>query len=156
MDKETASILGIILVLLILLYGGWSVVQIPMVAPPVVLQTIPSSTPPPETTPRGPQSASVTAQIGQSIEILGITLTPLDILEESRCPSDVVCIQAGTLRMRAAILRGNTTTIQEFKLGTPVVVGGTTFLLVTAIPEPVSTVVRNSADYQFVFHVTRP
>ncbi len=33
----------------------------------------------------------------------GLTVTPLQVLEDSRCPADVVCVWAGRLRLRANV-----------------------------------------------------
>ena len=49
-------------------------------------------------------------RLNESAGGLGIRVTPLEILEDSRCASDVVCIQAGTVRLRASVQSGARTT----------------------------------------------
>lgn len=61
--------------------------------------------------------SSVTARMGQEVSALGVHVTPLKILEDSRCPIDVTCIQAGTVRLQAKLVSGLGTATQEFKLG---------------------------------------
>ncbi len=46
-----------------------------------------------------PEMLQGEAALGQSIVLSGTTLTPLKVLEDSRCPEDVQCIQAGTVRL---------------------------------------------------------
>src|SRR6185437_3005515 len=66
----------------------------------------------------GATSTAVTlqAKIGQTISGLGVTITPMKVLEDSRCPVDVECIQAGTVRIDAELSAGMGTSTQEFKL----------------------------------------
>lgn len=89
---------------------------------------------------------------GGSTTIQGVTIGVLDLVEDSRCPTDVQCIQAGTVRVRVAIdsyERPFTLT-----LGQPQVVEGATVTLVSVIPEQkyAGTTYRPS-DYRFSFTV---
>lgn len=44
------------------------------------------------------------AGIGETADLGdGLTIRPLEVIEDSRCPSDVTCVWAGRLRLRAAI-----------------------------------------------------
>ncbi len=47
-------------------------------------------------------SVRLTAALGIDVEAFGVSVTPFEIIEDSRCPPDVQCIQAGTLRVAAA------------------------------------------------------
>ena len=50
-----------------------------------------------------PAPAGPTAGIGQWANVDGLRVRPLAIIEDSRCPKNVVCVWAGRLRLRAAI-----------------------------------------------------
>jgi hypothetical protein len=88
--------------------------------------------------------------------------TLLEVLEDSRCPVDVQCIQAGTVRVKTSVTRnasGNQYTT-EFKLGQVLSVASTereigTLLLTEVQPIKKSTVQINSSDYIFTFKMEK-
>jgi len=93
-------------------------------------------------------------RIGASATINGTTIGVLDLIEDSRCPADVQCIQAGTVRVRASI-----DTYDKpftFTLGKAQVVGDATITLVSVIPaQKFSTQTVQSSDYRFTFTVSK-
>lgn len=98
-------------------------------------------------------NAMTTVHLGETATIHGTTITALELLEDSRCPVDVQCIQAGTVRLRAAIDAYNRDFI--FTLLQPQTVGNATVLLSSVIPaERRSTETVASSDYRFTFTVT--
>ena len=46
------------------------------------------------------------AELGQRIYVDGPWVTPVNVLEDSRCPADVQCIQAGQVRLQVKIELG--------------------------------------------------
>jgi hypothetical protein len=46
----------------------------------------------------------VTAGLGGTARLGDVTVRPLAILEDSRCPQDVDCVHSGRLRLRVAIM----------------------------------------------------
>ncbi|MCR4281374.1 MAG: hypothetical protein NUV88_03530 [Candidatus Kaiserbacteria bacterium] len=99
-----------------------------------------------------PSGATNTIAIGASATINDTTIGVLELLEDSRCPADVQCIWAGTVRVRAAIDAYNrdfTFTISE-----PQVVGNATITLVSVIPaQKFSTQTVPLSGYRFTFTV---
>ena len=57
------------------------------------------------------------AAFGEPFAAGSATITPLELLEDSRCPVNARCVQAGTLRIRAAIERGERSRDVELELG---------------------------------------
>ena len=61
---------------------------------------------------------SMMLRLGETVKVLGVKFTLVDVLEDSRCATDVQCIQAGTVRVKAktryALVLGK---IIELKLG---------------------------------------
>jgi hypothetical protein len=51
-----------------------------------------------------PAPGSETLRLGESARIAGVTVRALRVEEDSRCPATVQCIQAGTVRLRIAIV----------------------------------------------------
>ncbi len=95
--------------------------------------------------------ATLEVGIGQVITAHSVSITPLEVLEDSRCPADVQCIQAGTVRVRATVVSDAVTTTQTFILGTPVTLDGETITLAEVRPAKISTHTIQNSDYVFVF-----
>lgn len=90
--------------------------------------------------------------IGQSVTVNGVAIGVLELLEDSRCPVDVQCIQAGTVRVRVAIdsLSSDFTLV----LGEPQEINGKKVTLSAVVPaEMRSTTQVDSSDYRFTFTV---
>lgn len=124
----------------------------PVVVTPEVTEPTPETPEAPAETP--PQSlpyGTVTARLGQTVVFPGITFSLTDIVEDSRCPTDVTCIQAGTVRVRA-VSEGNTTTLE---LGKKTVFAGHTISLDAVTPSRVSTAQTEAGEYRFTLTVSR-
>lgn len=102
-----------------------------------------------------PSSSSVTARIGQEVSMLDVRITPLKVLEDSRCPIDVTCIQAGTVRLQAKLVSGLGTATQEFKLGQVITTEAEEVTLIAVSPSPKAGVKIAESDYMFTFTVTK-
>ena len=46
------------------------------------------------------KSAKITTTLGQVSTALNVSITPKEVVSDSRCPSDVQCIWAGTVEVR--------------------------------------------------------
>ena len=94
-------------------------------------------------------------KIGDEIVLSGVTIKPTLILEDSRCPIDVNCIQAGTLRVETSLRSSSLEESLVFELNKELTFGNKTITLVSAEPEPVSTKMPYTLeDYSFVFKVS--
>ena len=89
--------------------------------------------------------------IGASATVNGTTIKVLGLTEDSRCPTDVQCIQAGTVRVRVLVNGGDV--ILTF--GVPQTVGNTTVTLMSVIPvQKISTQTPAAGEYRFTFSIT--
>lgn len=89
--------------------------------------------------------------IGSSATINGVSIKVLSLVEDSRCPVDVQCIQAGTVRVSASV---NTSASLIFKLDQSQVVGDKTITLTSVIPaQKNSKQTVQLSDYRFIFTV---
>ncbi|WP_147395402.1 hypothetical protein [Altericroceibacterium spongiae] len=70
----------------------------------------------PASAPAGPSDHPGTAyaRIGETVYVDGPQVTPLEVLEDSRCPKDVQCIQAGQVRLKVRIDLGSGSEFREF------------------------------------------
>lgn len=105
----------------------------------------------------------ITTKIDQGASALGVKIVPLAILEDSRCPADVVCIQAGTVRVRALVVYAGGESEQMFVLGQRVPVGEELdadaygeVTLVDVKPYPYAGKPTAPADYKFTWEVRTP
>jgi hypothetical protein len=100
-------------------------------------------------------SVILEARIGQEVSGLDVRIIPLEVLEDSRCPIDVVCIQAGTVRVRARLISGLGEARQEFKIGQPITTEAETVTLTEVSPQPKAGVKIKDSEYVFRFEVTK-
>lgn len=86
----------------------------------------------------------------------GVAIRPLEVLEDSRCPAGVMCIQAGTVKIsvRAKTAANATATPLTLALGEATTYGGLTITLTSVEPLRTQGGGTPSADqYRFTFKV---
>lgn len=99
-------------------------------------------------------TGTFTLALGEKGGIGEVAVTPLNVLEDSRCGLNVVCIQAGTVRVRVELASRNlNTTDQTIELNKSLVVGGRTLTLTEVSPSPYAGRQIPSADYRFTFKI---
>ena len=112
---------------------------------PVVLVAC-AATPPQE----APDGSPVA--IGQSVRVGDVRITPTQLLEDSRCPRGVQCVQAGTVRIQALVEAPATpSAFQPMALQRPIRAGGACVVLAAAAPEPEAGVATPREAYRFAF-----
>jgi hypothetical protein len=78
--------------------------------------------------------ADATATLGETVRLGRVTVRPIAVVEDSRCPRDVLCVHAGRLLLRARISgvrRDAVLTLhQPYRLP-----GGSTLTLVSVAPD---------------------
>src|SRR4051812_8897243 len=102
MNRTSMTLLACALVIVALL-GAWAVFAYTQQAKPAAFETpvVATSTQPAAATTE-PTTAthpygSVTLALGQKASFADVSITPLAIVGDSRCPQGVQCIQAGTV-----------------------------------------------------------
>lgn len=98
---------------------------------------------------------SLEARIGQEVSGLDVQVTPLAVLEDSRCPIDVQCIQAGTVRLSARLVSGLGTATPTFKLGETVTTEVEAITLVNVLPQKRAGIAIPNSEYVFQFEVVK-
>src|SRR5688500_3289851 len=94
-----------------------------------------------------------TAPLNEVATLDGLTVRPLAIIEDSRCPLLVRCVWAGRVRISAEISgAGN----RELTLGEPAAVSGGTLTLVDVRPSKRTPEAIALREYQFTFPFQRP
>lgn len=100
-------------------------------------------------------SGIVATALGKEASLFGLKITPLEVLEDSRCPIDVVCIQAGTVQVKTTLVSGLGTSSQIFKLGEKVTTEALDVTLVKVDPVPEAGKGGDSTGYVFYFQIKK-
>lgn len=96
---------------------------------------------------------SLNVGLGQEASFSGVSIKPLSLLEDSRCPINVNCIQAGTVRVQAEVGTDSSKYEQVFMLGEVVSIEGKNITLVQVEPYTQAGVELLAGDYRFQFKI---
>jgi hypothetical protein len=111
-----------------------------LLAPAALAAAVASAAPPP----RGPL---IVARLGQTVRIGGERVTPLRVLEDSRCPARAACVWAGRVRLSVQIGRAT----REMTLGQPLRIAGGALQLVQVQPQRRRDLAIPARSYRFGF-----
>lgn len=100
-----------------------------------------------------PENAGPTAGLGQIAVVNGIRIRPIELVEDSRCPALVRCIQEGRLVVRARMNGPGWTQIRDFELGSPQAVDLYRVTLISAQPQKAAPGEIEPRAYRFTFDV---
>jgi hypothetical protein len=103
--------------------------------------------------PRREYANGPTAPLNEVATLDGITVRPLAVIEDSRCPASVQCVWAGRVRISAQVSGAGT---RELTLGEGLTVSGGTLTLVDVRPSKRTPEVIPAREYQFTFTFQRP
>lgn len=106
-------------------------------------------------TPSTPTQTFLQAVVGQEVSGLDVKILPLEVVEDSRCPYDVQCIQAGTVRVRTLVTSGLGESTSILTLGRALTTEVETVTLIAVTPTKESTKKISPQDYRFTFKVTK-
>ncbi|MCA1661917.1 MAG: hypothetical protein LC648_07070 [Novosphingobium sp.] len=101
--------------------------------------------------PDEPSEALAYARLGETVSVGAARVTPLALLEDSRCPQGVQCVWAGRVRITARISTGAGTTTRELTSGQPVTVADGALTLVEVQPLRRRDAPPRPEDYRFGF-----
>lgn len=102
-----------------------------------------------------PSSDGVTrVKLGQTAYVDGPKVTPLKLLEDSRCPMEARCVWAGQVRISARIDLGSRSELREITLNKPEQVADGTLELVEVMPPQSTQHPLTLRDYRFGFRIS--
>jgi hypothetical protein len=116
-----------------------------MLALPLLLAACAPMPAPGGALPEGP------ARIGQTVRVGGPTVKPLEVIEDSRCPADVVCVWTGQVRLRAEVGTGSGKREMVLTSGQPAPVADGQLILKLVTPATHSRKAIQPSDYRFTF-----
>ncbi len=88
-------------------------------------------------------------------EFSGVLIRPLSIEEDSRCPADVQCIQAGQVRLMIEVVEDGAAKVLEISSIEGVEAFGRKVVLTGVSPQSSSKQAISNQDYRFTFSVTK-
>jgi hypothetical protein len=94
-----------------------------------------------------------TAPLNEVANVEGIAVRPVEVIEDSRCPTLVQCVWAGRVRIRAEVSGFGTL---ELTLGEPHSIDDGILTLVDVRPGKREAQAIAPRDYQFTFRFMRP
>ncbi|MES2088122.1 MAG: carboxypeptidase-like regulatory domain-containing protein [Patescibacteria group bacterium] len=98
----------------------------------------------------------LTLGVGESKKIDDLTIKINKVLEDSRCPSDVQCIQAGTVRLETLLTLPDSTESAVFSLNAKQQLYGSYLIsLIAVLPGKISTKTITNKDYAVTFLVEK-
>ena len=106
-----------------------------------------------ETTPDREYANGPTAALNEVANLEGLTVRPLAVIEDSRCPAAVQCVWAGRLRIRAEVSKFGTL---DLTLGESFSVDDGILTLVDVRPGKRSPDAIALRDYRFTFTFRQP
>ena len=98
---------------------------------------------------------SVELPLKQMAQFDGVSITPLEILEDSRCPVDVQCIWAGTSKVLLQTVSGLGTSTDTLALGDSLTTEAERITFLSIMPERVSTETAKEDEYLLTFEVVK-
>jgi len=95
--------------------------------------------------------ASPVAGFGEIASAGILSVRPLELLEDSRCPASVQCVWAGQVRIRVEITDAMGTGIRELTQNKPLALDGGTVTLIAVDPPKLAPGTTDPARYRFTF-----
>jgi hypothetical protein len=98
--------------------------------------------------------AKISTVLGSEVTSVGLTVSPQEIISDSRCPSDVECVWAGTVEVRTTFATPTAHGEQVLTLGKPQIFGEYTITLTEVFPIKTAEAISQS-DYTFTFLINQ-
>lgn len=98
-----------------------------------------------------PTDGIARANLGERVYVDGPAVTPLVVLEDSRCAAGTQCVWAGQVRLKVRVHLGSRDELHELTLGKPVHVADGNLQLVEVTPDRVAGKAVKSGSYRFGF-----
>lgn len=98
-----------------------------------------------------PQPPPGPARLGQTVYVDGPRVTPVKVIEDSRCPMNARCVWAGHVVLRVKVTGGAWQRTIDLTMGEPVQVADGGLTLVSVTPDKRTDTAIKPRDYRFGF-----
>jgi len=92
-----------------------------------------------------------TAALGGQVYVNGLKVRPLEVVEDSRCPGDVVCVWPGRVIVRSEVSGGAWRQTLDLELGNAQQIADGKLTLVAVAPGKVAGAATDPRAYRFTF-----
>ena len=100
-------------------------------------------------TTRPNQDGSTEAKLGQTVNLGWSKVTPLAVLEDSRCPKEARCIWAGRVRLSVRLTTGAGSSVRELASDKSLQVADRQLVLASTMPPRSTQHALVPSDYRF-------
>ena len=100
-------------------------------------------------------TTSIKTKIGEGAGAHSVTVLPLRVVEDSRCPEGAECIWTGTVKLEAQLTSGLGTSTMEFELGKPTTTESELVTLIAVAPVPQVGQEIAEHEYDFYFSIEK-
>jgi len=94
---------------------------------------------------------SPAAALGELASVGGLKVRPLRVIEDSRCPTNVVCVWAGRIVVRTEIQGGSWRQVRDLELGKGQQIADGALTLVAVAPAKIAGAGIDPRAYRFTF-----
>ncbi|HOB14171.1 MAG TPA: hypothetical protein PKN09_08005 [Novosphingobium sp.] len=94
-------------------------------------------------------NGSSEVRLGQSVNLGGPKVTPIRVLEDSRCPIETDCFWAGRVRLEVKVELGSGVSVQELASDKPLAIADGTLELLGTMPPRNAKHAIEPGDYRF-------
>lgn len=130
------------------------VVEAPIESTPNVATSTPIvPTEPKPSSPVVTTSGTLTLKYDETGRVGAISITPLEIVEDSRCPINAMCVWQGTVRVSVRLSSSAGVTTETLTINTPFQVASQSVTLTAVTPYPNTTAKYSKDTYRFTFEV---
>ena len=95
------------------------------------------------------EDGSVDTKLGQTVNLGGPKVTPLAVLEDSRCPMEARCIWAGRVRLSVRMTTSAGSAVRELASDKPLQVADGQLILQSTMPPRSTQHTLVPSDYRF-------
>lgn len=89
--------------------------------------------------------------LGRTAYANGLRVRPIAVVEDSRCPANVMCVWAGRLVVRAQIIGGSWRETRNLELGRPQQIADGALTLTSVQPPKIAGASIDPRSYRFTF-----
>lgn len=101
------------------------------------------------------EGGALTLSLGETGSAFGTSITPIEVVEDSRCPMDAMCIQQGQARVRVQTVdgMGTSTSILTLAAAEPMTTEVSSLWLTEVMPYPMASNPTEPEQYRFTFRI---
>lgn len=103
--------------------------------------------------PTEPVDSDITLELNKPVNVASTTIRVTAVTEDSRCPSDVQCIQAGRAVVALSVLSPSGASSKQLEIGGTYTTESLVITLIDVKPYPNSKVKTTDSDYRFTLSV---